>query len=609
MDGGKNMKKEPKKKKWFSFKKKKLKNKFMLLYLVAVIIPAVLMDSILVYKINIYEQREQKSQLEISENEVISRFTSVVQRCVQMTYNTGKDEELRNFIFKQYPDKIQYLSEYRKFTRYSCLNYYRYNTDIKQIQIYVDNDTICDTDEICQLTDDVEKKWWYRKFAASEADLYIFEDLSRNGGSQTNPYAGTISMVRRIRQEDGTGKAVMLIDLNYEQLNRYLMNNSSSEDIYLCNNNRILFSNNKSVFEQGSTPVIESVTSGGNWVKNRIPLDGQTWTVVMKSSKLPLWDTILSSKQIFLVLLIINLIFPSFVIQGIVKSVVGRLHTLDEHFGSLEKEEFKFIEEKPDGDEIDQLFRHYNQTVERIKKLIETIIRKNNQQHLSEVSKKQAELNALNTQVNPHFMYNTLECICMRSMIKGEKETANVVRSLSALLRQMSKWNKDALPVEEEMDLVEKYLTIQKYRFDDRLSYELEMAENCKGLIIPKLTLVSFVENACVHGIEESVDGGTISVRVIEDGEDIQIIIKDTGDGMTPEKQKELMDKLEKADINVLYNSKSTGILNAYIRLKMHFPDELEFHLESTKNVGTCITIWLKHVLAGVREENECTRF
>ena len=153
----------------------------------------------------------------------------------------------------------------------------------------------------------------------------------------------------------------------------------------------------------------------------------------------------------------------------------------------------------------------------------------------------------------------------------------------------MSKWDKDVVPIEEELDFVQKYLTIQKYRFDEKITYEVRLEEEAKDFIIPKLTLVSFVENACVHGIEESLESGDVCVSAGVDDEKILIIVKDTGCGMDEKTLQELRKKIEVADVNMLYHSKSTGVLNAVLRLKMYFGDRLSFTITSVVDEGTRI--------------------
>lgn len=116
--------------------------------------------------------------------------------------------------------------------------------------------------------------------------------------------------------------------------------------------------------------------------------------------------------------------------------------------------------------------------------------------------------------------------------MKNENETADMVEKLAVMQRQYVEWGEDSVTIEQEVEFVKAYLALQKYRFGERLSYQIEIDEECRKRKVPKLTLVTFVENACVHGIESKASPGWIFVRVYEQNELICMEIEDTGNGM-----------------------------------------------------------------------------
>ena len=131
-----------------------------------------------------------------------------------------------------------------------------------------------------------------------------------------------------------------------------------------------------------------------------------------------------------------------------------------------------------------------------------------------ELARQNAELLALHSQINPHFLFNVLESIRMRSLIQGEEVTAGMIEKLAILERQNINWASDHVKLEEEMSFVEAYLELQQYRFGNRLRYEIDLPADCADYYIPKLTLTTFVENACVHGMEKKTSTCWIYVRV-----------------------------------------------------------------------------------------------
>lgn len=576
-------------------KNMKLKQKFILLYLFGIFIPVVLVDLVIIYNINTYQKQEKKRELEYSVERVLNEFSGLIEQVTYFSRNIVNDSELHAFLERDYVSEEEYRYAYRKIESRSILNYSKFIKEISNITIYVENDTIVEKENIKKLNDITRKLWWYQKYEGNSSSVYIFEDITRNAGSGINPTAGVISLIREFETFDGR-ECILVLDLNYNQLYYNIIDEQSQSDIYICNSNRILFASDSEIFKgkESEIPVVDEIREDSIIVSQLVPSVGETWKIYALSAREPLLKTLLSSRQIVFLVLIVNLLAPTIIINVLVKSIISRLQVLENHFDGLKNEEFQRIPEDTANDEISQLFRHYNRTVDKIEALISTVVQRNNEKHALEVTKKQAELNALNTQVNPHFMYNTLECICMRSLIKGEKETADIVRCLSILLRQMSKWNRDVVTIEEELSFVERYLSIQKYRFAEKIAYEVRVQDDAKDFMIPKLTLVSFVENACVHGIEESVDSGDVSVSARVKDDHISIIVKDTGCGMDEVTLRQMKEKLEMADVDMLFRAKSTGVLNAYLRLKMYFGDRLNFNISSIIDEGTQIEICIE---------------
>ena len=235
--------------------------------------------------------------------------------------------------------------------------------------------------------------------------------------------------------------------------------------------------------------------------------------------------------------------------------------------------------------------RNYNRMAVRTNELIQTVYKDRLKEQEMDIARQNAELLALHSQINPHFLFNALESIRMHSIIKQEYETADMVEKLAVMERQNVDWGTDFVEIRREMEFVEAYLGLQKYRFGDRLSYELDVEEDCANIRIPKLTVVTFVENACVHGIESKTTPGWIFVRIYQEEDELCIEVEDTGDGMDEPLLEELQEKMQNPSIDRLREPGHVGILNACLRLKMMTGGEVSFELESEKGVGTMVSI------------------
>ena len=294
---------------------------------------------------------------------------------------------------------------------------------------------------------------------------------------------------------------------------------------------------------------------------------------------------------LILLLVLSNILLPFCMVHMINYSFTARLKELSEAFDKVDDEHLEQIANSRGKDEIGSLMRNYNKMAERVNSLIQIVYKNYIKEQQMVVARQKAELLALHSQINPHFLFNALESIRMHSIIKKEIETADMVEKLAIMQRQYVEWQEDNISIEREMEFVEAYLSLQKYRFGDRLSYRLDVEDACRKLTIPKLTIVTFVENACVHGIESKVTAGWIFVRVYMKNKNLCLEVKDTGNGMVEKKRIEILRKMREADIDMLKSKGRIGMVNACLRLKMMTEDNVFFDLDSEEGIGSMIQI------------------
>ena len=292
---------------------------------------------------------------------------------------------------------------------------------------------------------------------------------------------------------------------------------------------------------------------------------------------------------VFLVL--INTVMPWILMRLINRSFTARVEELSKAFDHVDADHLQEISYVRGKDEIGSLMLNYNHMASRLNDLIQTVYKDRLREQEMDIARQNAELLALQSQVNPHFLFNALESIRMHSILKKEYETADMVGKLAVMERQNVDWSTDFVRMKKELEFVEAYLGLQKYRFGDRLSYELDIEPECEDIQIPRLTFVTFVENACVHGIESKTASCWIFVRVYRKHEDIWIEVEDTGSGMDEDKVAEIKEKMCNASIEKLREKGRVGIINACLRLKMITDNKVCFHIESEVGIGTTIQI------------------
>ena len=227
--------------------------------------------------------------------------------------------------------------------------------------------------------------------------------------------------------------------------------------------------------------------------------------------------------------------------------------------------------------EVRQLSESYNRQMNRIQLLMEQI--KEEQAEL-----RKSEMNVLQAQINPHFLYNTLDSILWMAESGETQQTSEMVAALGKLLRISLSQGQNLIPLRKELEHAENYLRIQKFRYKDQFTYSIKAEEHLLDYLTVKIVIQPFLENALYHGIEYMVDQGHISIEVYERDEKICIEIRDDGVGMPPEKL---------AHIQKLKDSNETGIgiRNVHQRIQVYFGKEYGVDIESELDEGTTVRI------------------
>ncbi|MBR3771992.1 MAG: histidine kinase, partial [Clostridium sp.] len=307
--------------------------------------------------------------------------------------------------------------------------------------------------------------------------------------------------------------------------------------------------------------------------------------------KLTLLNDLLGNLPLIASLIILSIILPLLLMRALNHSFVTRLQELSTVFGRMTEDKLEQLPNVTGKDEIGSLMHNYNRMAARTNQLIQIVYKNKLKEQEMDIARQNAELLALHSQINPHFLFNALESIRMHSILKNEKETANMVEKLALMQRQYVEWGNDFVTIEQEMEFVKAYLGLQKYRFGDRLSYEIDVEEHLLPVKIPKLTVVTFVENACVHGIESKLTPGWVFVRAYQEKEILCLEIEDTGSGMEDSYRLQLIEKMKDANIAQLKEKGRVGIINACLRLKMLTKNQVDFELDGEEGAGTMVLI------------------
>ena len=233
--------------------------------------------------------------------------------------------------------------------------------------------------------------------------------------------------------------------------------------------------------------------------------------------------------------------------------------------------------------EIQKLNTSVNQMIKKIGQLVDDI-------RVEEINLRAAELRLLQEQINPHFLYNTLDNIIWLAESGEDEEVVKMVSSLSSFFRTTLSKGRDYITIAEEREHIESYLSIQKFRYRDILSYDIDFEDEILDHSILKLTLQPIVENALYHGIKNKRGMGHIQIDGRMAGDNIEFIVSDNGIGMR-ENEAEHLRKVISGLVSDDRSGGGFGLFNVNQRLQLNYGKEYGLNIESTYNVGTTIRV------------------
>ena len=425
---------------------------------------------------------------------------------------------------------------------------------------------------------------------------YIFEN-------NENQYRWVFSLSRAVELTEGTSttQGVLLVDLSYSSLEHLFEGVTTGKGgyVYLIGSDgEILYHPRIQLIDSGRLKENNKAASGYKDGIHREVFEGDNRIITVKSVGYTGWkivgvtpNSVVSlntiKTRLFIVFMITLILFILVLINSYISSrITNPIKELEKSVGILEEGDLETAVSIGGSYEIQHLGNSIKNMAIQIRVLMDDIVTEHE-------AKRKQEFDTLQSQINPHFLYNTLDIIVWMIENEQKNEAVKAVTALARFFRISLSKGKSIITVRDELEHVRSYLMIQHMRFKNKFSYEIQAEEECMELTSLKLILQPLVENAIYHGMEFMDGEGEIKLSVVRKGDNLIIQVSDNGLGMTEEQVKSLFSH----EVQVTSKKGSgIGVKNVNERIKLYFGENYGLTIDSEPDEGTTITILLPAV-------------
>lgn len=289
---------------------------------------------------------------------------------------------------------------------------------------------------------------------------------------------------------------------------------------------------------------------------------------------------------------ILLIFLAGYLIIKIIRNLTSHIAILKQKMTNIDRERIRALAVDDNAvtteDEIEQLDAVFTGMMREIDLLMERTQQQEDRLKDAVIMRQQAEIQALQHQINPHYLFNTLETIRMKLIMKHNREDAEIVKLFAESFRRYVDLRDEFVPLFEEVAFIRKYIRIQNYRLNNKIQFTCVANDSLLRYNVPKLLLQPLVENAVCHGVEEKENSGEIVLRIEKTRETLEIYVEDDGVGMSQEKLADLHSAVYSSQPN-----RSVGMQNVYQRIRLTYGERAAMKIESIEGVGTAVQLTL----------------
>lgn len=399
------------------------------------------------------------------------------------------------------------------------------NKGIKNITVIGKNGSIISSDKNndMKISANMMKEKWYVD-AINNSDMPVFNPVRKDEDSSMNSNSWFLSISRDIKNSKGENLGVIVFDIKYEMFERYLRSNAfgrQSDSIIIDNHGNVIYYRDAKCFADK-----KCLTKFSEKNKNKdtylyeTQIENTNWNLRSLANTNDLITLKKNFSHIVIIIFLVSLAFSSIITFIVITKILKPLIKLENHMQNFENNLREFHLSEKTGYEIQNLVEHFNVMVEKIKYL------------------REYEIKALHSQINPHFLYNTLDTIIWMAEFEDNEKVISITKSLANYFRLSLSNGHEKIPLKDEIMHTKEYLFIQKQRYEEKLSYFFNIEdESLLSIEVPKIIIQPIVENSIYHGIKNLSGNGIITIDVYRQNSTVNISVKDNGIGFEKAKQ------------------------------------------------------------------------
>ncbi|MBO0425180.1 MULTISPECIES: sensor histidine kinase [unclassified Enterococcus] len=568
-----------------------IRRQLFIIYLPIIILSTVTIGLMLVWDSTKQLTGNYQHLTELNAQRVKSILFDTTNTLTNSASTLSNDTHLRTILttaFSEEQEAVDTISEYERIDEIRSLQ-----TSIADLTIYTTNETIPDYKFFRQADDAIKESLWYQR-AMKQPDAFLMT-------SEQEGEMNRLTLYKNLPLPLSEERAVLAIQVDYNYLSNRLRNSSYKLELQLNDDVNFYSDTINQVGEPIRFSSDSELSTADTFLKKNddrfliakstLPMSNKEDIITIYSADTNAYRNLRTNLIRWSTIVLVILITTFIIVFLFARFFTKRISQLQQavYFASIE--DYDFFQNISGEDEISQISLDFHKIIQRIKKKEEEIYRSRLAQQELLTQQQQMEFNILAGQINPHFLFNTLETIRMMALTSGNSDVVYAIKLLAKSMRYtLEAHGTKRTSLEESLDAVHVYVKIQRMRFGDRVNFSYSVSNEIdqKEVQILPLLIQPLVENAISHGLEGITYPGFVRLTITKDGHDLVIVVQDNGSGIPPEKLEHLQQKIKTPSTHA---KKNIGLANVNHRVKMFYGPEYGLTIESVLGSGTQVTL------------------